>query len=251
MGEDMSKLADRIKRCTRVEAGHLGFGLGARAETAAATMLCILRLDKDQAKKADTDTGVDAVIVGGVEPGKLGGVAKRLGDAPLGLRLDEANREAVQAAREAAADFVVLDGSAAAEALLEENVGLVLSLDGDLGDTELRALAGLPLDAIEVAPVEEPFTLRRLMALRRVALLAQTPLLVAVEPGISASRLEALRDAGVVGVILHGKSASKLGALRKAVDSLPPRGRRRGERAEALLPSLIGHAEEEDYEDEE
>lgn len=248
----MSKLADRIKRCSRVEAGPLGFGLGAQRESAAtATMLCLLRLDKDQAKKADKDSGADAVIVGGVDPGKLSGVAKKLGEAPLGLRLDEAEREAVQAAREAEADFVVLDGSAEAEALLEENVGLVLRLDGDLGDTELRALAGLPLDAIEIAPVEEPFTLRRLMALRRVALLAQTPLLVEVEPGISASRLEALRDAGVVGVILDGKSASKLGALRKTVAALPPRGRRRGERAEALLPSLVGHDEEEDYEDEE
>jgi hypothetical protein len=250
MSEDMSKLSDKIKRSARVDAGHIGFGLGPRSESATATMICLLRLDKDQAKKADRDPGADAVIIDGADPGKAGGLARSL-ESPLGLRIPNAGREAVQAAREAAVDFVVLDGSAAAEALLEDNVGVVLRLDGDLGDTELRALAGLPLDAIEIAPVEEPFTLRRLMSLRRLALLAQTPLLVEVEPGISASRLEALRDSGVVGVILDGKSSSKLGALRKTIGSLPARGRRRGEHSDALLPSLIGHPGDEDDEDDE
>lgn len=247
----MSKLADSIKRCTRVDAGHLGFGLGGPQAAATATMLCLLRLDKDGAKKADKDSGADAVIVGGVDPDKAGSLAKKVGDTPLGLLLQGAGRDGVQAAREAAADFVLLDGSAAAESLLEEKVGLVLRVDADLGDTELRALAGLSLDALEIAALEEPFTLRRLMAVRRLALLAQTPLLVEVAADISASRLEALRDSGVVGVILDGKSASKLGALRKTVASLPPRGRKRGEHSDALLPSLIGHPSDEDDEDDE
>jgi hypothetical protein len=116
-------------------------------------------------------------------------------------------------------------------------VGLVLRLGAQAGDTELRALAGLPLDALEIAPIGEPFTVRRLMELRRLSLLSQTPLLVEVTPEIGLSRLEALRGAGVAGVIIDGKSADKLSALRQAILSLPARGQRREERVDALLPS--------------
>ncbi len=242
----MSKLADRIKRASRVEAGPMGFGVAAERR-ASPTLLCLLRLDRDQAKKAG-DGGADAVILAGLEAAKLGDVLKALGDLPVGLLLDDAQRQTVAAARAAGADFVLLDEESAAEAVLEEKVGFVLRVAAGAGDTELRALAGLPLDALEIAPVEEPFTVRRLMELRRLALLSQTPLLVEVAPDTAASRLEALRDAGVAGVILDGESAHKLAALREAVLALPARGRRRDERAEALLPTLTAGPDLEDEE---
>ena len=116
--------------------------------------------------------------------------------------------------------------------MLEEKTGLVLTVDRDAGDTELRALAGLSLDALDVGPLGEPFTLRRLMGLRRVSLLAQTPLLVDVPAGIEASRLEALREAGVAGVVLDGRSADKLrgaaGGRPLAAAARPPPGRADG-----------------------
>jgi hypothetical protein len=184
-----------------------------------------------------------------VEPGKLADVLKRLKDAPVGLRLERAERSDVAAARAAGADFVVLDDGASGESLLEEKIGLVLRIESEAGDTELRSLAGLPLDALEIGPATEPLTLRQLIELRRLALLTQTPLLADVPAGITASRLEALREAGVAGVVLDGKSADKLDSLRKAVQSLPVRGRRRDEHSEALLPSLAGgHGGEDDEE---
>ncbi len=172
-----------------------------------------------------------------------------MGDLPVGVRLENAERAAVAAARGAGADFVLLDERASAEAVLEERVGLVLSVSADMGDTELRVLAGLPLEALEVPAAREPLTLRGMMELRRLSLLSQTPLLVEVQPEIGASRLQALREAGAVGVILDGKYADGLTALREAVLSLPPRGRRREERPEAVLPPLTaapaGEEEEE------
>lgn len=249
----MSRLSEAIKRAGRVESAPIGFGL-AGERRASPTMLCLLRLDKDQAKKAEdaSSSGADMVILSGLEAAKLGPVLKKLGDVPVGIRLEDADREAVAAAWEAGADFVLLDDESSGEAVLEEKVGLVLRLGAEVGDTELRSLAGLPLDALQVAPLGEPFTLRRLMGLRRLALLSQTPLLVEVTPEITASRLEALRQAGVVGVVLDGRSAAKMKALREAVLSLPARGWRREERTAALLPSLTGvpESEEEDEEPE-
>ena len=234
----MSKLADKIRRAGKVEAGPIGFGVAAERRPSP-TLLCLLRLDKDQAKKVgDTaDAAADAVIITGLEAGKLGDALQKLGDVPVGLRAEDAQRATVAAAREAGADFVLLDEESSAEVVLEEKVGLVLRLGTQAGDTELRALAGLALDALEIAPIGEPFTVRRLMELRRLSLLSQTPLLVEVTPEIGPSRLEALRGAGVAGVILDGKSADKLSALRQAILSLPARGQRREERVDALLPS--------------
>lgn len=230
----MSKLADKIRRAGKVEAGPIGFGVVAERRPSP-TLLCLLRLDKDQAKKVG-DTA-DAVIITGLEAGKLGDALQKLGDVPVGLRAEDAQRATVAAAREAGADFVLLDEESSAEVVLEEKVGLVLRLGTQAGDTELRALAGLALDALEIAPIGEPFTVRRLMELRRLSLLSQTPLLVEVTPEIGPSRLEALRGAGVAGVILDGKSADKLSALRRVILSLPARGQRREERVDALLPS--------------
>jgi hypothetical protein len=244
----MSRLADRIKRTSRMEAAPIGFGLAAERR-ASPTLLCLLRLDKDEVSKVGDAAGADAVIISGLDAGKLGDAIKKMGDLPVGVRLEDAERAAVAAARGAGADFVLLDERASAEAVLEEKVGLVLSVSADMGDTELRVLAGLPLEALEVPAAREPLTLRGMMELRRLSLLSQTPLLVEVQPEIGASRLQALREAGAVGVILDGKYADGLTALREAVLSLPPRGRRREERPEAVLPPLTaapaGEQEEE------
>ena len=248
----MSRLADRITRVARPGAAPMGFGRAA-ARRASPTLLCLLRLNKEQVSKAGEAAagGADAVIISGVDAGKLGQAVDKLGDLPVGLRLENAEREAVAAARAAGADFVLLDEGASAEVVVEEGVGLVLSMGTDAGDTELRVLAGLPLDALEVPAVAEPLTLRGMLELRRLSLLSQTPLLVEVQPQTDASRLQALREAGAVGVILDGKHADKLEALREAVLSLPPKGRRREERAEALLPSLTAVPTEEEEEESE
>lgn len=249
MANDMSKLSEKIRRAGQVESAPLGFGLGP-ARAAAATMLCLLRLDKEQSKKPEA-SDADAVILEGVAADKVGSVAKKLGDTLLGLRLEGGDRAAVATARAAAADFVVLDAAASAEALLESGgVGLVLAVD-EWGDPELRTLAGLGLDAIVVGPMEEPFTLGRLLELRRLAVLSQTPLLMEVDPKIEASRLETLRESGVLGVILDGKSAGKLSSLRKLVLSLPPRGKRKSEHSDALLPSLVGAGDYDEEDDDE
>lgn len=246
----MSRLADRIERAARRATAPIGFGLAAERR-APPTLLCLLRLDKEQVSKAGEAAAgaADAVIVSGLDTGKLGQAIKKMGDLPVGVRLGSAERDAVVAARGAGADFVLLDEAASAEAVLEQGVGLVLSVGADAGDTDLRVLAGLPLDALEVPAGEEPLTLRGMLEMRRLSLFSQTPLLVEVPPEIDASRLQALREGGAVGVILDGKHADRLGALREAVLSLPPRGRRREERAEALLPPLTpvpaGEEEEE------
>ena len=86
----MSKLADRIKRAGKVEPAPMGFGAPAERR-AAPTLLCLLRLDKDDAKRAaQAAAAADAVIITGADAGKLADALKKLGDLPAGLRLEDA-----------------------------------------------------------------------------------------------------------------------------------------------------------------
>jgi len=230
----------------------MGFGAGASRKPMP-TMLCLLRLsasEMDKAAEAITK-GADSIIFEGIDAERLKEQARKADNLLLGTRLDEAERAAVAAQRGAGADFVVLDfESASAGALLEEGIGLVLALSRDTSDTTLRLLADLPLDALLVPAPDVPLTVARVLELRRIAVLARTPLLMEVTQDISASQLHILRDAGVAGIILEGGALERLPALREAIASLPPRGHRREERPEAVLPApaLVSAAEEEEEE---
>ncbi len=251
----MSKFADRIRRVSRLETLPMGFGAGASRKRTP-SMLCLLRLsaDKIDAAAEATARGADSVIFDSIDGAKLKEQAQKADSLLLGVWMGAAERDGVAAQREAGADFVVLEPqSASAETLLEEGIGLVLALGQDISDTSLRLLADLPLDALLVPAPVAPLTVARLLEVRRIAVLARTPLLMEVGQGLGASRLQALRDAGVAGVILDGEALDRLPDLRAAIDALPARGRRREERPEAVLPAhgVVAPEEEEEGGEEE
>jgi hypothetical protein len=220
----------------------MGFGAAAAAKPSP-TMLCLVRLPAGDAKKATEaeKKGADAVILEG-EPGKV----KETGALLVGVRSDKGGRSP-------AADFVVLEPQSAAEVLLEEEIGLVLTLGEDASDMTLRMMGDLRLDALIVPTPESPLSIAHLMELRRIASLSRTPLLTEVAAEATGSHLRSLREAGVAGVIIDGKVLAKLSGLRETIESLPPRRRRRGGLGEATLPSralVPGEDEHEEDEDE-
>lgn len=248
----MSKLADLIRKASRPEPAPLGFGAhAARARTA--TLLAIVRLSSGDANKAEeaSKKGADAVIIEGADPGKVKDAVAKGGGLPVGVRPNNADRKTVSALRDAGADFVILEPeSASAEATLEEKVGFVLDQRGDADDTALRLLGDLGLDAMVIPSPPERLTLAELLKLRRVAALTRVPLLVGVKHDSEAGYLHALRDSGVAGVLVDSSALGKLGDLKARIESLPVRGRRREERAEAVLPAATpGHDEDFDDDD--
>ena len=247
----MSKLAERIRKATHPEPAHLGFAAPA-ARQKSASLLVVARLSAgDAGKAADAvKKGADAVIVDGLEAGKAKDVAGKADGAALGARLAKANRSDVAGLRDAGVDFVVVDpGSAMAEVLLEEKVGFVFEQGGDVEDTGLRLLGEMGLDAIVIPAPVEPLTVRDLLGLRRLASLTRTPLLAGVRPEAEAGFLQALRDSGVVGVIVDGSGLGKLDGLKSRIEALPVRGRRKEEHAEATLPAKAASGEDDDEDD--
>jgi hypothetical protein len=215
-------------------------------------MLCVVRLASNEANKAEeaAKKGADAVIVEGADEGKVKDFAKKAPNLLLGVRPQKSERDSIVSLKQAGADFIVLEAdSGLAEALLEENVGFVLTTRGEAEDTSLRLLSDLGLDAVIATVPDGAFTIERLLELRRVSALARTPLLVEVPADAEASRLQALRESGVAGVIVDGSAVGKLGKLRETVASLPARGKRREERSEAMLPTGVGAAAGHDHDD--
>jgi len=257
----MSKLANRIRKITRVEPAPLGFGVAAARTRPPSLLLMVhgpasgMRAPGDLAK-----SGLDALLLSlnpEKEAGEAARWAKAAGDLPCGLRVPSAASDTTAALKQAGIDFLAFEAdSASADALLDTEMGYVLALAGDPSDSLLRAMADFALDALWLADWHGPLTVRSQLELRRIYLLARTPLLVPVRADIGAGDLECLRDAGVVGVAVDGHESSawdRLPALRQAIDGLPPpRIRRRQERPDAVLPvSALAPSSAEEEEEEE
>jgi len=248
----MSKLADRIRKVSKVEPAPLGFAAAAARRTAP-TLLCLVRLSQGDAGRVEeaAKKGADAVILDGVDPARLKEPKAKAGEAVLGIGAAGAERERIAALRDAGAEFAVFDlASAMADALLEEKIGIVLSIDGDCDDTTLRLLGDLGPEALVVTSPDGPLTIRDLLKLRRVAALARTPLLTSVRPDAAPGHLQALRESGVAGVIVDSAAIGKLEGLRERIAALPPRGKRAEEKAEAVLPAASMSPTSEDEDDE-
>jgi len=261
----MSKLGNKIRKFTRVEPAPLGFGVAAARPRPPSLLLMVHGPGSSMRPPANlTDSGLDALLLSlnpEKEAAEAARWAKAAGDLPCGVRVPSATSETVVVLKQAGIDFLVFeDESASADVLLDTEMGYVLALGGDPSDTLLRAMADFPLDALWLADWHGPLTVRAQLELRRIYLLARTPLLVPVRADIGAGDLECLRDTGVVGVAVDGHEHGawdRLPALRKAIDGLPPpRVRRREERPEAVLPvgaltpsSAEGEEEEEEGED--
>jgi hypothetical protein len=250
--ERVSKLSEAIKRAGRTVPAPLGFAARVAAAATPPTMLCFVRVASNEANKAEeaAKKGADVVIVDGGDEGKIKEFAKKAPSVLLGVRPQKSERENIASLKQAGADFVVLEtDSGLAEALLEENVGFVLMAREQAEDTRLRLLGDLGLDAVITTVADGALTIERLIELRRVSALARTPLLVEVSADAEASRLQALRESGVAGVILDGSSLGKLAKLRETIASLPARGKRRDERSDAMLPAGVGAAAGHDHDD--
>lgn len=247
----MSKLGDRIRNATRPQAQAIGF-VRAQAASQATMVLAAVASDAGQAAEL-SKRGADVVIVGSQASPAGAGSRVDAGDAVVGAWAAGSAENEAKRFREAGFDFLVFDpDTAAATALLDEEIGYVLRLPADLSDVEVRALEGFRLEAIDIGAIGGALTVRRQIDLQRLFALTRKPLMATIPGAISAAELQALRDANVI-VVVAG-SADAVEPLRKTIDALPPRARRKDEheRVMAFVPRTApGAGEEGDEHDDE
>jgi hypothetical protein len=194
--------------------------------------------------------GADAVVIGSPGSAASPNDAKQAEGAIAGGWLDGRADGASKACKDGGFDFVLFDpDKTASTAVLEEGIGYVISVPNDVSDNELRAIEGFSLDALYVGEIKGAMTVRKQMELRRMFGLARKPLMASIPAELSQSELQALRDTNVV--VVASDSADGVDKLRKLIDALPPRSRRKEdpERPIAMVPRSAPGADEEDDDD--
>jgi len=256
----MSKLAERIRRAMRVDSPPMGFGAAARVSNPSLLLAALLPSLSPEAAKEAVARGADTCLVAAsdAKDREVKEVVEALGEVPCGLHLRRLDGETAGHLAELGIDYAAFEPETAlATALLESNVGHVLSLESDLPDIYLRTLEVLPLDAILLRHWKGPLTVRQQMELHRISGLARKPLILPVSPQVTGDELQMLREAAVIAIAVEGDSKAAfdtLASLRKVIDELPPRRRRREEHGEAILPRVaeaVASAPEEGEEEEE
>jgi hypothetical protein len=107
----------------------------------------------------------------------------------------------------------------------------------------------LSLETLLVEAPSAPMSVGDVMALRRLAALARAPMLVRAPPAVDAGALQLLRESGAIGIVVDVSGAGKLADLRKTIDSLPDRGRKRDDKSDALVPAQSGGGHDHDDDD--
>ncbi len=246
----MGKLLEKLRRAVRTEAPRpLGFGRVPADHGRVPPIVLIGRLDAwdlDLVGRLQA-AGIDTLIFPGGEAPPEG---EALADLTWGVELPGTpTAEVVGRYFEAGADFVLLEPSAPAE-LLGPDGSRYLRLTPDFPDGLLRSLDLLPVEGfcLQAPAAAEALTVSDLMVFLRFAAVSRKPVLYEVRGLPTPAQLPALRDAGVVGLVVPA-AADNLGALgdlKEAVDKLPRRRTAGAEQPVVTVPPPAAPKPDED-----
>jgi hypothetical protein len=252
-----SALVRRLREAARGKPRSLGFGRDRDDKPAPAIVLVaqVAGLDPAAARKAVVD-GAAAVLfalegAASDHVGRDGAAAvEACGDAVAGLSVTGAfDAEAVA---KAGFDFVVVNvASAPADVLTAEGLAKVARVEEASQTTGLlRALGELQVDAVLAGGTGAgTLTLLDLMGYRHVVDCMRQPVLMIADGSVQPENLQALRDVGIVGVVLP--EPSRLAAFREAAAKVKATRAAGASGAMAVLPRLgTPPAAEADREDE-
>ena len=213
-------------------------------------MLLFVRLntnDVGQANKA-AGQGEDIIILNVADPSRLRGKFKAGNNSTLGIQTEVLDPATITKIQGAGADFAMLSENSEATTILNQDLGFVMTIKHEISDVSLRMLEDLSLDAILVPTPNGPLTIEEQLKLRRISALSRTMLLINVAADITTKQLQALRAAGVVGVIID--AGIPIDSIRKAIDSLPAQDDHNSERMDAIVPMFQPGAAEDELEEE-
>lgn len=246
----MSKFVDKLNQVSKATPQPMGFKTAQTVSPVPKMILVASLAQADIDGLADYLAGADAGLL---HISKLNSGAKTLqkicqavSDIPWGGWLKDTGQGEIKQLMKAGCDFVVFPAATTPLAILQsDEVGKILQVEASLSEGLLRTVDELPVDALLITGEQEgeySLTWHHLMVFQRFANSLTKPLLVSIPSNVTANELQALREAGVDGVIVEveaGQPVQRLNQLRQAIDKLTVPSPRKRERAEALLPHII------------
>ena len=236
-----SKFLERLDEIREGAPPRMGFG-ATRSERLPGLALIISAEGKDGAASAG-GLAPDAVIVSGSAAAQAGEIGEAASGVNWGVRADELSTADAAAWREAGADPIVFSlAGTALGAVTSKDAARVLAVDSGQSPEDLRDINPLPVDAVLVSLPGDPagWTLQDLSALARVSGRVGKHLLAEVDGAPDGDTLEALRNAGVAGLVINlsvGEEA--INGLKESLLNMPRPGSDRRSRSNAILPGSV------------
>ena len=237
-----SKFLDRLEEIQEGTLPPLGFGTTRPAKLPGLALVITADGDKEGVASAG-GLAPDAVIVSGAAVAQASEIGEAAPGVNWGVRAEGLTAAAAASWREAGADVLVFSLSGTAlGALTSKDAARVLAVDSDASPEELRDINPLPVDAVLVSLPGDPagWTLQDLASLARVSGRVGKYLLAEVSDAPDGEALEALRNAGVAGVVI-GLSAGEeaITGLKESLLNMPRPGSDRRSRSNAILPGSL------------
>ncbi len=262
----MSKLIEMLDKTTESSPSPLGFGAASGRIPANPTIVLIGQASAEEVNgnAALADSKADAVLVTmtSLDGTVLDGVQKALKDRLWGVRVGSLSEDQASRLKEKGCDFVVFDPENTAAAVLnDQDLGSIIAVNADLDEETGGAITGLSLDAAIYAPGESilPLTVQRLIDVQLVRDLVGKHFLISIPAGMTASDLEALRGAGIAGMVMNLSSQEDIAGTQDAISKIPhrrPKSRGSGRyRAQAPSAGFVAasehdHPDQDDDDDE-
>ena len=234
----MSKLIEMLDKTAEASAPPLGFGAasGRIATNPPIVLIGQAAADEVNGNSSLADSKVDAVLVTmtSLDGNILDGIQRALKDRLWGVRVGALSEEQAAQLKEKGCDFVVFDPENTAAAVLnDQDLGSIIAINADLDEETGGAISGLSLDAAIYAPGESllPLTVQRLIEVHLVRDLVGKHFLMSIPAGMTASDLEALKSAGIAGVVMNLSSHVEIAEAKQAISRIPhrrPKSRDRG-----------------------
>lgn len=259
----MSRFIDELNQVVGSAPQPMGFGVAQSARTKKKMLLVASLAEDNVATLASGAAGADAGLlhIASLSPEAQAWqkAAQTVSGIPWGLWWEDTSEAEITKIVAAGSDFVAFPVSTSLAILQDDKVGKILQVEPSSSDGWLRAINGLPVDAVLVDGGQEKdhcLTWSHLIFWRRLASLLTKPVLVSVPSAITVPELQALGEAGVAGIVVAvtaGQPKGRLKELRQTIDKLTFRSRPQGGKLEALLPQISGESSiaEEDEDEEE
>lgn len=255
----MSKLIDKIKKQSQTAPQRMGFRTSREEANIPAILLIAGITVNDAVTAVNKIEGADAILLFAKDlqftAKNLQEIAKPVKDTPWGVFIEDCTVKPGDIAK-AGCDFVVLSPTCPVAAVPQgEQIAKVLQVESSMDDGLLRSLNFLPADAVLAADTfgdDGKLLWHHLMILRNLAMLVGKPLIVPVPAAVTETELQALRDAGIEGVLvmIDPAKGEDLKALRETAAKLKPRATPKTSPLDAILPRAVGSTPEPEEEPE-
>lgn len=219
----MSKISEILTKLGQTE--RSGFGFGARATNSKIPVILVgVLIDRSADAKG---LGTDLFIL----TSGSGGAAQKTpvnGSDLWGVSISGGSAKDIDAAVEAGADFIVVDGeSAPGAALRDDETGKGFVVGENVSEHRAKAIDAGPWDflTLDASNMKLPLSVGAVLDIQEELAKYSSHIFLRMNEVPDKSNLELLRDIGISAFIYDGKSITKsdLNGLRADIDELEPK----------------------------